>query len=148
MVNLIIRRAAHPDLVAIYTVRHREYKKKHYAANKETILANNRAWGEANKERMTEYKNEWSRQHGGGHRGRAKRFGVIYTSINKIAIFKRDNWICGICGVAIDKTIPWPDPLAATLDHIIPMSRGGDHVVENVQASHWVCNLTKRDSLP
>jgi hypothetical protein len=137
-------RAANPDKVAVHTANHKAYKQQYYTENKNAILRKSRAYQEANKDRITEYKNEWSRKNGSGHRARAKRFGVKYTPINKTAIFERDKWICGLCGEPVDKIIPWPDLECATLDHIIPMSLGGDHVESNVQLAHFFCNLLKR----
>ena len=38
-----------------------------------------------------------------------------------------------------------PEPLAATLDHIVPLSCGGEHSEANVQLAHFLCNSTKSD---
>ena len=37
--------------------------------------------------------------------------------------------------------------MAASLDHIIPLSQGGTHTYNNVQLAHFLCNISKRDSL-
>jgi 5-methylcytosine-specific restriction endonuclease McrA len=104
-------------------------------------------WVEENRERKLEINRKWQRNNplGSGHRSRARRFGVLYTPIKKAAIFERDQWVCGLCGEPVDKDIAWPNLECATLDHIIPMSRGGDHVETNVQLAHFLCNLMKRD---
>ena len=60
-------------------------------------------------------------------------------------IFKRDNGVCGICGLAVlnDKT---PTNLwGATIDHIIPLSQGGTHEPSNCQLAHRLCNSIKVD---
>ena len=47
----------------------------------------------------------------------------------------------GICGV-------WQEPKgteAKQIDHITPRARGGKNDLENLQWSHAVCNLWKRD---
>lgn len=31
--------------------------------------------------------------------------------------------ICAYCGEAIDMTLKWPDPMSASVDHIIPVSQ-------------------------
>lgn len=74
---------------------------------------------------------------------RCKKYKVKYENIDPLEIFERDKWICGICGEKIDKTLNYPDKMSATLDHIIPLSKGGTHTRENVQASHGVCNFSK-----
>lgn len=36
-----------------------------------------------------------------------------------------------------------PDPLAPTIDHVIPISLGGDDIRANVQLAHFRCNNVK-----
>ncbi len=145
-------RAANPDKVAAYYEANKELinhrSREHYAANKERYRENRHRWMESNRERFTEYRNEWSRINGSGHRARCKRFGVPYTPISKTAIFVRDNWVCGLCGDAVDRTIPWPDPMSPTLDHIVPLSHpeSPGHTDTNVHLAHFFCNLIKRAS--
>jgi 5-methylcytosine-specific restriction endonuclease McrA len=143
-------RAANPEKTAAIYATQREYKKKYYKDNKELVLARNRAYVEANRGKVTAKRSEWSRTNGSGHRARCKRFGVLYTPINKTAIFERDGWVCGICGDPVDKKLKWPDLYCATLDHIIalslgPLVQGCGHIEENVQLAHFLCNLAKRD---
>jgi hypothetical protein len=77
------------------------------------------------------------------HRTRARRHGGQYQPIDRQAVFDRDEWRCGICKQPVDKALEWPDPMSVSLDHIVPMSRSGDHPYENVQCAHLVCNQTK-----
>lgn len=58
-------------------------------------------------------------------------------------IFERDGWKCGICQRRVKKHLVWPDPESASLDHITPISKGGQHVRENVQLAHFRCNSSK-----
>lgn len=58
-------------------------------------------------------------------------------------IADRDGWRCGICDKRIPASAKWPDPRSLSLDHVIPVSEGGDHVRANVQAAHFRCNLSK-----
>ncbi|MEV6398476.1 HNH endonuclease [Streptomyces sp. NPDC051907] len=37
--------------------------------------------------------------------------------------------------------------MSASLDHIIPLARQGDHTRINVQLAHLLCNLRKSDKL-
>ena len=58
-------------------------------------------------------------------------------------IYARDKGICQICGLPVpyDKS---PEKLwAATIDHIIPLSKGGTHEPNNCQLSHRLCNSIK-----
>lgn len=60
-------------------------------------------------------------------------------------IFERDGWKCGLCRDRIDPSLEHPHPLAASIDHIVPLSLGGDDTPANVQAAHLVCNCRKGD---
>jgi 5-methylcytosine-specific restriction endonuclease McrA len=57
-------------------------------------------------------------------------------SLNRRAVFVRDDHTCQYCGAA-----------AESIDHVIPRSRGGEHVWENVVAACSRCNTSKRDRL-
>jgi len=60
-------------------------------------------------------------------------------------IFERDVWCCGLCHRRVNKRLRWPHARSATLDHIIPLSRGGSDGRENVQLAHADCNWNKRE---
>jgi len=82
------------------------------------------------------------------HRARARRFGVPHEHIDKKKVFNHDGWICRLCHNPVDREAKWPAPMSATLDHIVPLSRGPGspgHVYENVQCAHWRCNAVKSD---
>lgn len=57
--------------------------------------------------------------------------------------------VCGICGKLVDKSIKNPkDPLAAVVDHIVPIARGGHPSdISNLQLAHRSCNREKSDKL-
>lgn len=64
-------------------------------------------------------------------------------SIDRDDIGIRDGWRCGLCGDRVRPELAWPDPRSASLDHIVPLSRGGRHARDNVQISHLTCNVAK-----
>ena len=76
---------------------------------------------------------------------RSRKFGVEYEYIDIYNIYIRDKWICGICGKKVNKKLKYPHPMSPSLDHIIPLSKGGTHTRDNVQLSHLRCNLSKGD---
>lgn len=84
---------------------------------------------------------------GKGHRGRAHRYGLVYEPVDRARIFERDGWLCGLCHEPVDPALAWPDPFSASLDHVVPMSRGGDHVPSNLQCAHLRCNISKGASI-
>lgn len=62
-------------------------------------------------------------------------------------IAERDRWRCGICGGRVAKSRNHPDPLAPSIDHIVPIACGGEPSnPANLQLSHLRCNLVKRDT--
>lgn len=62
-------------------------------------------------------------------------------------VFIRDRWICQLCDEPVDKDLPRPAPMCKSLDHKIPISKGGDHSRENTQLAHLRCNIRKGDTV-
>lgn len=62
-------------------------------------------------------------------------------------IFKRDNWICQICMEPVDRDARFPAPKSVSLDHIIPIARGGAHSRANAQTACLGCNVRKGSRL-
>lgn len=62
-------------------------------------------------------------------------------------IAERDGWRCGICGMPVSPQVKYPDPLQATLDHIIPVSHGGSNDPENLRLAHMGCNRSRGNRL-
>lgn len=77
------------------------------------------------------------------HARRAARKGADAEVFEPREVFERDGWICGICEDPVDSTVRWPDPGAPTLDHIVPLSKGGTHSRGNTQLAHFYCNSVK-----
>lgn len=87
----------------------------------------------------------------GDHRHRAKRYGCAYDpSVTLKKLIERDGLRCALCGGLCDPDDKgWSEyfgPTAPTIDHIIPMSKGGGHTWGNVQVAHAICNCCKGDS--
>lgn len=58
-------------------------------------------------------------------------------------IFERDGWRCYLCGKPVKHTTARTNPAGATIDHIVPLSRGGTDSPDNVATAHWRCNRKK-----
>ena len=59
--------------------------------------------------------------------------------ITRKAVLARDGWTCQYCGSSKP---------SLTVDHVIPRSRGGESVWENIVASCAPCNRRKGNRLP
>lgn len=77
---------------------------------------------------------------------RARKRNVKCESFNPHEVFVRDGWRCGVCGKKCKRNAVVPDPMAPTLDHIIPLSKGGEHTMRNTQCCHFICNSIKCDN--
>lgn len=76
---------------------------------------------------------------------RVQLSGGRYQRFTRREIFRRDRFTCMLClrPLAMNASAPHPD--SPTLDHRIPLSRGGSHSRQNVQAAHFHCNSLKSD---
>ena len=71
-------------------------------------------------------------------------------TISMAVVMKRAHGKCEICGCKVHKHKGSQfgyDPTGATLDHIIPLSKGGTHTYDNIQLACSRCNSIKSDSL-
>ena len=61
---------------------------------------------------------------------------AVQRKISRRALFARDGWRCAYCGTTSGRL---------TLDHIVPRSKGGESIWENVVTACSPCNLRKGD---
>lgn len=92
------------------------------------------------------------------YRNREKRLKdrIIDDDITLEALYKRDSGVCYICGGKCD----WNDKTTneegyhisgdtyPTIDHIMPLAKGGMHSWDNIRLAHFRCNSNKRDDIP
>lgn len=63
------------------------------------------------------------------------------------ALLRKTATICALCGLPLDKSLKYPDPMSISIDHIIPVALGGKSTIDNLQATHRVCNREKGTKL-
>lgn len=80
-------------------------------------------------------------------RRRARERGTRCGTLSFRLVAERDGWVCRLCNKDVDPALLVPHPLAATLDHVLPLARGGEHTMSNAQLAHFLCNSTKRDTI-
>lgn len=80
------------------------------------------------------------------YRARLKSMGIREADADYVDprhVYQSAKWICGICSELIDQSLEWPNPWAVTLDHKVPITKGGTHDESNLQPAHLICNLRK-----
>ena len=118
-----------------------------YAVNRDRIKAVAREWYAANRERALATAAAWRSAHPDRVRDRKairrarERGAPVVERIYRARVWERDGGRCHICGRKAD-------PRSWHLDHIIPLSRGGEHSYRNVAVSHPTCNLRRGTSGP
>ena len=76
-------------------------------------------------------------------RKRALRRAAFVEKVDRQVVFERDNWVCHVCGEPVDQALSGRDPMGPTVDHVIPLSRGGKDCYDNVALAHLSCNSRK-----
>lgn len=70
---------------------------------------------------------------------RALKAGVPSEIVRLKDILERDGPTCYLCGKTLDPDIKGQ----VTLDHVIPLTKGGPHMTENVRIACMTCNTRK-----
>lgn len=74
-------------------------------------------------------------------KARAKRLGCeVVEDVSIDEVRRRDNETCHLCG-------EWVSVHEQSLDHVIPLSKGGAHTYDNIKLAHGLCNSRKGDRL-
>lgn len=137
------------------------YNKAYFQANKKHINEHKKAYRFTHKKSTSEQNGRFYQKHKEeivayyqansdnfklrNKKRRALKLGVNHEPYSNNYVFERDNWICGICGRKINKRLKHPNPLSPSVDHIIPLTKGGNDSLINVQAAHLRCNLGKHN---
>lgn len=133
-------------------------KQRHYAKTRsdqaawQAALAASRDWKVAHRPQVREQERRWAAANPGKARAkvqrrRARLAAAFVEDVDVDVVYSRDCGVCGICGQGVDRSLRWPAKLSATLDHVIPLSKGGSHEYANVQLAHAVCNSRKNDRI-
>src|SRR5262249_50500340 len=110
----------------------RSYAKR--KVNPKTILATRQAT------------KRYDQRHPGNVRQRASRRRAriaqasVREDIDLDVLYKRDKGICSICHTHVRRT-------EASHDHIITLSKGGEHSYRNAALAHIVCNIQKNNRI-
>jgi 5-methylcytosine-specific restriction endonuclease McrA len=77
------------------------------------------------------------------HRRNDKRRAMlVIEKVHPVSVFQRDGWTCHLCGDRTERPTKGEAlrRYSPTLDHLVPVSHGGEHSYANVRTAHMVCN--------
>lgn len=79
-------------------------------------------------------------------RARRLRHAETWDGVGDEEILDRDGWRCQIPGCKrrpIRRDLKYPHPRSKSIDHVIPLSLGGDDTAVNKRAAHLGCNIAR-----
>lgn len=152
----------------ILNKKHREYFKKYYQLNKKKVIEATTKYYKVNEEKVREYKKEYKEKNkdaivaqskeyrnsekgkNSGHNARLKRrsheYKVRFYPHERTKLLNRDNWTCQCCGIKVhDGSVN--DEFKCHIDHIKPISKGGDSEPKNLRVLCRTCNLSKGNNV-
>lgn len=100
-------------------------------------------------------KKEKQKAHKRLREAKAKKNGKIEWNISLEKLIQRDEGICKICGRQVDTEDYYYTEEGyfiagdnyPSIDHIIPLAKGGTHTWNNIQLAHRHCNTIKSDNI-
>lgn len=114
---------------------------KFYYKNRIRLLEEHRGWRAKNKDKLIAWNHSFNGKVSRAKTNCKRRKYVdanknTLTAVQWQKILDRQNNCCLVCGVSFGK-------ITATMDHIIPVSRGGGLVKDNIQGLCCKCNASK-----
>ena len=77
-------------------------------------------------------------------RRRAREIGAMVDGkIDRAALIERDNYTCYLCWKVLSPLTLTPHSDRLTVDHVVPLSRGGTHALDNLKVACLSCNDKK-----
>lgn len=86
---------------------------------------------------------EWHRN--SKDRRRARKKNAYVANVYRKRVYESDGYRCHLCNRRTDPTKQVPHPMAPTIDHVIPLARGGAHEPSNCRTACFMCNSLKSD---
>ncbi|MEI9478326.1 MAG: HNH endonuclease [Deltaproteobacteria bacterium] len=123
-----------------------EYQKRYRETHKQEIAEMRKRYREIHKEEIAKGIRRWEKTPEGKAADRRRKTQRRSMLENILATLTANEWNeiltahgfrCAYCGR------PFSESLRATQDHVIPLSRGGNRVAENVVPAYGPCNSSK-----
>lgn len=154
---------ATPENIRIWRERNRErylaYRRKWRTENIEKERERTRKWQKDNPEKIKEYvqknmplyrkssikwrKNNPDRVYSNNAKRRALKKSRHSEPYNRLDVLAENNSLCWICKTIINVALPPRHRNSFSIDHVIPLVKGGDDVRSNVAPAHLGCNSSK-----
>lgn len=141
-----------PDMLARRYAENREWyariNRANYESNREERIEYERMRRAKFKEEINSRRRELRKENPSKYRGqcadrRARELDAFVEHVSLSKLLERYGGKCGICGGAIPEQTSYGDPLHPHIDHIFPLSKGGEHSYANTQPAHSSCNVQK-----
>lgn len=126
-----------------------EQRRRYYEADKDYYRKKHREWLGKNKDYQREHYREWSKTPAGnaairrGSHARRVRLLEVQNDLTteQIADLMQRATRCAYC------KRPFTKARIRTLDHVIPLAKGGPHTLSNIVIACKPCNCSKHDSV-
>ena len=107
--------------------------------------ARSKGWGQAMYARYMATPHGREKVRSNEYRRKARKRAAFVDDVKWSEVMERGGWACHLCGGKIPKARKWPDPLFGTVDHVLPLAKGGEHSYANCKPAHLSCNCSKGD---
>lgn len=125
-----------------YATKKRTWRTEHPELSKESNQRNYNNHLETRRRAMRKYAKEHHEQFlNYSSQRRAILRKVKVELVDRKVVFDRDGGICHICKTLVN-------PNNWHLDHVVPISKDGQHQYNNVAVAHPECNLKKGNRMP
>jgi 5-methylcytosine-specific restriction endonuclease McrA len=144
-------RLANPDKVLAskeaYKMTHREeikeYTRSYRQSNPDKLAAASRAYRQSNRDKLAAASHAYRQMNREKVLDwiacrRARKLAATVEPVSRARVYERDGGRCHICHKKV-QTKGWH------LDHLIPLSKGGEHSYRNVAVACPKCNMSRSD---
>jgi len=128
----------------------------YYEANKDHINEAAKEYVRLHRDQINDYKRQWAKDNPlkirivqAQKRARRKEApGSGFSKQDFLDLWKLQNGHCYYCNRFMLLEAKNSDPLKVTIDHVIPLCKGGHHSRSNIVLACWECNIRKNQLLP
>ena len=73
--------------------------------------------------------------------------GKVHWDISIERLLRRDGHSCYLCGETVNTKTDHNDDYYPSIEHVVPVAKGGTHTWDNVKLAHRRCNYLKSDEV-